>query len=228
MKAAMRTIGAALGIVLLAAGAAPAQLTQPSSVADGMGAWSAGGDWVHVSAGGQPGGIAVATFADRLNSAGFLGCAVLRPDLDGDGDGLADEIDPDNDGDGLWDIPEVTGAAFWPATPTDVNNPDTDGDGVTDLAEAGAQTDPLDDAVYLHFTRIERDAGGDVELDWQARENYLYQLYRLDPTNGLPGVYVADVRAPAGGVGPWAVVTASNTVAGSSDRQTFYLQVVGP
>lgn len=217
------------GFLLLSAGAGWAQIAQPSSVADGSGARSAGGDLIHVSAGAQPGGIGVSRSGTTLNSAGFLGGAILRPDRDGDGDGLPDEIDPDNDEDGLWDLDEVAGTGFSPITATDLNEPDSDGDGATDGAEAGAQTDPLDATAYLHFTRIERDASGDVALDWMARENWLYQVYRIELATGLPGTYLADVRAPAvGGAGPWAVLTAGYTNAGTDVRQTYYLKVVGP
>ncbi|MGD9781247.1 MAG: thrombospondin type 3 repeat-containing protein [Kiritimatiellia bacterium] len=228
MKTATR-IWAVLGLFLLAAGAGRAQISQIPSVADGSGARSSGGDLEHVSAGAQPGGIGVARSGTMLNYAGFLGGAMLCPGLDRDGDGLADEIDPDNDGDVLWDLDELDGSAFAPLTATDLNEADTDGDGATDGEEAGAQTDPLDPDVFLHFTRIGRDAADDVALDWMARQNWLYRLYRYDPTNGLPGTYVDAVRAPAvGGVGLWAVVTAAYTNAGMDDRQTYYLEVVGP
>ncbi len=231
MQAAKRiwTAGAVFGLLFLAAGAGRAQISQLPSVADGSGARSAGGDLVHVSAGAQPGGIGVARAGTTLNSAGFLGGAILRPDLDGDGDGLANEIDPDNDGDLLWDLDEIAGSAFAPITATDLNDPDTDDDGATDGEEAGTQTDPLDGSVYLHFTRIERDPADNVAMDWMARQNWLYQVYRIDLTNGLPGTYLADVRAPAvGGAGPWAVVTAAYTNAGTDARRIYYLKVVGP
>ena len=224
-----RTIGAVFGLLFLAGGAGWAQISQPSSVADGSGARSAGGDLEHVSAGAQPGGIGVSRSGTTLNYAGFLGGAILRPGLDGDGDGLADETDPDNDGDNLWDLDEIAGSAFSPITATDLNEADTDGDGATDGEEAGAQTDPLDPDVYLHFTRIAQDTAGNMALDWMARQNWLYHLYRYDPTNGLPGTYVDAVRAPAvGGVGLWAVVTAGYADAGTDVRQTYYLKVVGP
>ena len=227
MQTATR-IWAVFGLLFLAAGAGRAQISQPSSVADGSGARSAGGDLIGVTAGAQPGGIGVSRAGTMLNSAGFLGGAILRPDLDGDGDGMADEIDPDNDGDLLWDLDEIAGSAFSPTTATDINDPDTDGDGATDGEEAGAQTDPLDAAAYLHFTRIAREAAG-TALDWEARQNWLYHLYRIDLTNGLPGTYVDAVRAPAvGGAGPWAVVAAGCTNAGTDVRQTYYLKVVGP
>lgn len=229
MKPKGRILGAVFGLLFLAAGAGRAQISQIPSVADGSGARSAGGDLEHVSAGAQPGGVGVARSGTTLNYAGFLGGAILRPDLDRDGDGMADEIDPDNDGDNLWDLDEIDGSAFAPLTATDLNEADTDGDGATDGEEAGAQTDPLDPDVFLHFTRIARDAADDVALDWMARQNWLYHLYRYDPTNGLPGTYVDAVRAPAvGGAGLWAVVTAAYTNAGLDDRRTYYLKVVGP
>ena len=227
MKTAGRIIGAVIGLLFLAAGASRAQISQLPSVADGSGARSAGGDMAHVSAGAQPGGIGVARAGTLLNSAGFLGGAILRPDLDRDGDGMADEIDPDNDGDALWDLDEIAGSAFAPVTVTDLNDSDTDNDGATDGEEAGAQTDPLDIDAYLHFTRIARDTAG-IALDWEARENWRYHIYRIDLTNGLPGTYVAEVRAPLGSVGPWAVVTASGTADGMDARQTYYLKVIGP
>lgn len=229
MKTAGRIIGAAIGLLFLAAGAGRAQIAQVPLVADGSGARSAGGNLVHASAGAQPGGIGVARAGTTLNSAGFLGGAILRPDLDGDDDGMADEFDPDNDGDRLWDLDEIAGSAFAPVTATDLNDPDTDDDGATDGEEAGAQTDPLDDSVYLHFTRIEREPADNMALDWLARQNWLYQLYCIDLTNGLPGMYLADVRAPAvGGVGAWAVVTAAYTNAATDPCRIYYLKVVGP
>lgn len=229
MKTAGRIIGVVFGLLFLGSAAGWAQISQIPSVADGSGGRSAGGDLAHVSAGGQPGGIGVARSGTLLNSAGFLGGAILRPDLDRDEDGLADEIDPDNDGDLLWDLDEIAGTAFAPLTATDLNESDSDGDGATDGEEAGAQTDPQDGSIYLHFTRVERDTSDNVALDWMARQNWLYRIYRFDPTNGLPGTHLADVRAPAvGGAGPWAVLTAGYTNAGTDVRRAYYVQVLGP
>lgn len=232
MKTALRMLGAALGFLLLASGAGWAQFTQPCSVADGSGARSAGGGLEHVSAGAQPGGISVSRSGTMLNAAGFLGGAILCPDLDRDGDGLADEIDPDNDGDSLWDLDEIAGSAFAPLTATDLNNPDSDDDGSPDGAEAGAQTDPLDADVYLHFTRMAAGPlDGETTLDWMAHQGYWYGVYRMSSIDGgLPGTHIADVQAPSvGGIGLWAVVTATQTVAaGSATSRFYYVRVIGP
>jgi len=228
MKVATRLFGVGLGFLFLSAGLLSAQLTQPCSVADGSGARSEGGDWIHVSAGAQPGGIARSESGAVMNYSGFLGCAILRPDLDTDGDGLADEIDLDNDNDGLGDTLEMAGTAFGPATPTEINNPDSDSDGVTDGAEAGAQTNPSDGTHYLHFTQFIRSGGDDMEMNWVARENYLYKVYQIDLTNGLPGTFLTNVRAPLGGIGLWEVVTATHTAIGADLNQNYYIEVIGP
>ena len=231
MKTVTRMLGAVSGFLFLSADMASAQLAQPCSVADGSGARSTGGDLISVTADAQPGGIAVSTAGAIMNYAGFLGCAILRPNLDTDGDGMADEIDPDNDNDWLWDTQELDGSVFGPATSTEMNDPDSDDDGATDGEEAAAQTNPLDITHYLHFTRfVPGNAGDEMTMSWVARSNYLYKVYRVDDLkSGLPGTYVTDVRAPMGGVGLWAIVTATNTVnvAGAACR-SYYVWVIGP
>ncbi len=82
--------------------------------------------------------------------AGFLqAVAVRRPDLDTDGDGVPDELDRDNDGDGLFDIDEITGAAFGGHAATDPNNPDTSGDGMSDGDKARGR-----ESLFVVFGRL--------------------------------------------------------------------------
>jgi len=93
--------------------------------------------------------------------------ALIRPDIDTDGDGIANAIDPDDDNDGLTDIQEKTKG-------TDPLLSDTDGDGSSDKVDIfplnkdeyldsdndgiGNNADPDDDNDGL--TDIEEDING--------------------------------------------------------------------
>ena len=191
------TAGVALFASLLSAGA---QFTNRSSVLDGSGTISSGGGYTNISAAGQPGGIAVSTGGSYVNQAGFLNTFSLKPSLDSDGDGLADEIDMDNDHDQLADATELAGSAFSPITPTLINLADTDGDGIADSAEAVAGSNPTDPNSLLEIVAI-TNAAGSRFITWQAR-------------GGNQKTYI--VRGANTAFGPYTTVVFSNTVAGGS------------
>jgi len=194
---------------------AHAQYTNKSSVLDGSGARSSGGNFTNISASGQPGGVVVSSGGTFVNQAGFLNTFMLKPDLDTDGDGLADELDQDNDNDGLADAREISGSGFNPTTPTQVNATDTDGDGASDGAEAAAGTDPTNIDALLNIIRIAQ-AGGQ-EVGWIARGGKTYILHAR--TNLLAGNFdPIATNTAVGGVAPWfittnAIVDASNNLA---------------
>jgi len=221
----MRTFAVALLVSVTAALSAQAQLAQPSSVLDGSGTRSSGGTYNHISAAGQPGGMSESSSGQLVNQAGFLHTFFLRPDLDTDGDGLPDEADSDNDGDTLADLTELTGSAFNPVTPTEVNVADTDSDGAADGAEAAAGTDPTDPSVALQFVAVSRNPTADVcAVAWLARGNHektyvLREHISLLLTNAL----VCFSNTVAGGAPPWYVVT--NWVAVTTPTNAAFYRV---
>lgn len=204
-----------------------AQIVQKSSVADASGTRATGGTFTHLSAGGQPGGIAVSSAGNWLNQAGFLNTFFLRRDLDTDSDGLPNEADLDNDGDTLLDIEELTGVAFLPMTPTDPNMADTDGDDSPDSDEAEAGTDPTDANASLRVIAFER-TNFVQRISWLARGNNErgYLLYRSPGLNPWEDELAASNRV-AGGTPPWYVVT--NTIFdGTTSTAAFYRVEVKP
>lgn len=207
--------------LLLCAVSASAQYTNWSSVLDGSGTRSSGGAYTNISAAGQPGGITTSSGGGYVNQAGFLNTFALKPALDTDGDGLADELDQDNDNDGLADAAEIEGAGFNPATATLVNLADTDGDGQLDGWEAVAGTDPTDANAILEITAI-TNAGASRVVAWVARSNKTYRLLRSD--NGLlpPTNVVATVTPTAFAAAPWYVLTNLTADAGAASNRVFY------
>jgi hypothetical protein len=218
----MRTILLA-ALLWLCAVAAPAQYTNGSSVLDSSGARSSGRLFAHLSAAGQPGGIAASAGGGYVNQAGFLNTFLLQPALDTDGDGLADELDQDNDNDGLADVLEINGSSFAPVSPTLVNEADTDGDGAMDGGEATAGTDPNDFTAQLEITSITNSAG-QRHVAWIARGNHqrTYVL-RAAPDALQPYGVVLYSNTVAGGSFPWYVVT--NTVADAVDSDLLFYAV---
>lgn len=217
----------AIAMAVTMAATAQGQLAQPSSVADAVGSRSTGGPYSHISAGGQPGGIAQSFGASFIHQAGFLNTFFLKPGLDTDGNGLPDEADADNDGDMLTDITELTGVGFSPITVTDLNRADTDGDAVSDGSEAVAGTDPTDPTLYFRLVSLQTTTGG-VKVGWVARGNN-DRTYVLNKRAGLleGGEQVIFSNTVAGGSPPWFVVT--NAVLDAvSTSQTFYHVRVRP
>jgi len=179
--------------------------TNRSSVLDGAGSWSSGGSYSNLSAAAQPGGIAVSSGGGYVNYAGFLNTFLLKPGLDSDTDGLADENDSDNDNDSLTDLAEISGSSFSPPTATDVNNPDADDDDVTDGEESVAGTDPKDGEANLRIVSIDR-SGSNPEVQWIARQGKEYRLRGSDGSYSPPQSVVG---VSTGGLanGPWFATT---------------------
>ena len=198
-----------LGMLVLGlATGGSAQFVQECSVADGAGGRMTGGGLISIAAVAQPGAVAVSSGGAYTHYAGFLGCAILLPNLDTDADGLADELDPDNDDDGLTDLAETTGGEFDPLTTTDLNDPDSDDDGASDGAEAVAGTNPLDENAYLRITDLTVSADSPATVTWTARGGKTYRLWHEDDLVGGAGGLIGYVLA-FGGVAPWFETSAN-------------------
>ncbi len=212
-----------LATAVLAAGAPE----KTSSVINGAGGRSSGGSLELVSSVAQPGGVKTSRNGDLVLQAGFLNTFSLKPELDTDGDGLANEADPDNDNDGLGDEEELAGSAFIPATVTDLNNRDSDGDGASDGDEAGAGTNPQDNTMYLHITSIAKEAAGGVTVAWQAKAGKRYAVYALDSADApRPGTKIGTDVTATGGTGPWYATHAEKVDAMELAKRFYYVKVV--
>jgi hypothetical protein len=214
-------------LAVLLAPAAWGQFTNKSSVLDGSGTTSAGGTFTNISAAGQPGGIAESSGGGFINQAGFLNTFFMKPGLDTDGDGLANEADPDNDNDALADASEIGGGAFNPNTVTLVNLRDSDGDGMSDGQESVSGTDPNDPNARLALVSI-TNAAGNRQVAWLARGDSVKKYAVKTTTNALqPYATVIFSNTVAGGSGPWFPVT--NAIADSSVTNVeFYAVEVYP
>ena len=220
--------GFTYGLLMLALtwASSPAQRTNTSSVLDSSGTRSTGGSFTNISAAGQPGGIAESAGGGLIHQAGFLHTFFLRPDLDTDGDGIANEADPDNDNDGLTDSTEIGGDAFDPATATMVNQLDTDEDGMSDGQEAIAGSDPTDVGAHLYITSIV-NTNGTREVAWFARSNKTYRVLASDYGYTLPTNELITVTASGFATAPWYSLT--NTVFdGTTTNARFYAVEVLP
>ncbi len=212
-----------IGLCIATGGAA--QVVQECSVVDGAGGRATGAGLTSLTAVAQPGAVSVSAGGVYTHYAGFLGCAILLPNLDTDADGLADELDPDNDNDGLTDLDETAGGQFNPTTPTDLNNPDSDDDGTADGDEAVAGTDPLDDTAYLHITDL--SVSGPATVTWTARGGKTYRLWYEDDLVGGAGGLVTTITA-IGGVAPWfeTSATADDPAPGVAPHRAYIIEVL--
>jgi len=223
----MKSIGISLCTALTWWGAltAQAQFTNRSSVLDSSGTLASGGAFTNISAAGQPGGIATASGGNFVNQAGFLNTFSLKPGLDTDGDGLADELDQDNDNDGLADGTEIGGGAFNPASATLVNLADTDGDGQLDGWEAVAGTDPNNVNALLELIAISNAPAG-RSVVWLARgNNEKTYIVRAATDPRQPYATVLFSNTVAGGTAPWYAVTTSIAHATASNAQFYAVEV---
>jgi len=211
------------GAVMALALTATAQITQTSSVLDGMGTRSTGGSYTHIGAGGQPGGIATSQGGSFYNQAGFLNTFFLKPGLDTDGNGLPDEADWDNDGDLLSDLDEIIGGLFNPTSPTNPNNVDSDNDGMSDYQEMIAGTDPNNPDALLEIIRI--NTAGGQEVRWVARGGKTYVVHAR--TNLLAGSFAPiATNLAVGGVAPWFVVTNTVVDVTALDAEFYAVEVL--
>lgn len=216
----------ALMLLLVLAGSVAAQFTNRSSVLDSSGTRSTGGGFTNVSAAGQPGGIATSSGGSLVNQAGFLSTFSLKPDLDTDGDGLADELDQDNDNDGLVDDTEIGGSAFTPTSATLVNLADTDGDGQLDGWEAAAGTDPNNINALLELIAISNSVSG-RGIAWLARgNNEKTYIVRATTDPRQPYATVVFSNTVAGGIAPWFAVTTAIAHATASNVQFYAVEVL--
>lgn len=212
-------------VACVAVSSAHAQFTNSSTVLDGSGTVSSGGGYTNISAAGQPGGIAESSGGGYVNQAGFLNTFVLKPGLDTDGDGLANELDQDNDNDQLGDAAEIAGAGFSPTSPTLVNVADTDGDGMADGFESVSGTDPNDLNAHLRFVAISNSASG-RDVAWLARGNSeRTYVVRTAPAPGLPLSTVIFSNTLAGGAAPWFAITTTLVHASASNTQFYAVEV---
>ena len=112
---------------------------------------------------------------------GIISDAVVNTwfDMDTDGDGIKNNLDPDDDNDGLPDTYENQHAFLDPLSSTDATQ-DQDSDGLTNLQEYQAGSDP-----------IKKDTDRDGLSDKYEVDN------NLDPTDGICPAWVC------GGLGGW-------------------------
>lgn len=222
----MTRIATTISVLFAALLTAEAQFTNRSSVLDGSGTTSSGGSYTNISAAGQPGGIAVSSGGGYVNQAGFLNTFSLKPSLDSDGDGLADEIDMDNDNDQLADATELAGTAFSPGTPTLLNVADSDGDGIPDGAEAIAGTNPTDVNSLLEIVAI-TNAAGSRFITWQARGGN-QKTYVVRGANSAFGPYTTVVfsNTVAGGLSPWFDTIGNATDPAAATNRFFAVEVL--
>ena len=216
----------ALIVLLLPACVLAQTFSNIASVVDGSGMATGGDTYSNLSAVAQPGGVVVSSGGTLVNYAGFLNTFSLKDELDTDGDGLANEVDCDNDDDSLDDVTELTGTAFDPNTPTDLNNADSDLDGLSDSEEAIAGTNPEDASASFKLTGVEGTSG--ITLTWIGRGGNTYDIYCGDSlTAGITNfLHTTNV---IGGSSPWYVTTnrcVDNTVLLTNKR--FYRITVKP
>jgi hypothetical protein len=216
-----------LALLLLSGPALAQTYRNLSSVHDGSGIMSTntvsigGKDYRHVSAAGQPGGIATNASGSLNNYAGFLQAVDIKhPNQDTDGDGVPDEISTDNDGDHLTDLAEVEGSGFSPATGTGVNKADTDGDGIDDGREQRAGTDPTDINANLEIVDIRKTASG-KEITYIARSDKPYTIRGSDGSFQEPSSDLG-TDTESGGAGAWMVRTNTFTDSSVNTNARYY------
>jgi len=201
--------------------------TNTSHTLDATGQWSTGGMLSNITAVAQSGGVAISSGGVLWNQAGFLNTFVLKPGLDTDADGLADEEDTDNDNDALTDCSELDGSGFSPATATNPNTPDSDSDGALDGAEAAAGTDPSDPYAFLRFVSINCTPDS-VQLGWFARSNKTYRVMTASAITNPFTNLLAEVTVHAAAAAPWYVVTNYYDDTAFTATNLFYRVLVVP
>jgi hypothetical protein len=185
---------------------------QGCGVLDGAGGSMSNGAHRMLIAAHQPWPVGPSASSAHLHHSGFLQAFTLRPGLDVDGDGVADEHDPDNDNDGLSDALELSGGAFDPPSASDPQRADSDGDGAPDGGEADAGTDPADAQSTFQIVGIAVN-GGQVAVVWTSRAGYRYTLLGAASPGALASApqELTAVTA-ASGTGDWQTGLATGQV----------------
>jgi len=199
--------------------------TETARVLDAAGGVSTNAQLGNTSAVGQGLPVGMNRNLAVVNYSGFLNAYGARPDLDHDGDGVADENDLDDDNDGLEDRTELAGTAFDPNTPTEVFTADSDADGAGDGKEAGAGTNPFDPGSLLKITDVEIK-GSEVVVTWISRGGYLYEILSGASIEALGAPVVLDTVTAEGGVAPWFETVSRSTNSAAGEREFIRIRRV--
>lgn len=138
----------------------------------------------------------------EFNFAGFLQPGALDLQIDTDGDGIPDIVDPDSDNDGLSDMDELLGTYFGGLS-TDPKSGDTDGDGVSDYGEWEAGTNPDDEESVFKITQIIPVSPMEVRIRFNSIGGRQYELFRSTSATDLSESVSIDGTEGAPGVGPF-------------------------
>lgn len=138
----------------------------------------------------------------EFNFAGFLQPSDMDIQLDTDGDGIPDVVDPDSDNDGLSDVDEVLGTHFG-GVATDAKSNDTDGDGVNDYGEWESGTNPDDEASVFKITQITPISPTEVKIRFNSVGGRQYELFRSTSMGDLDAAASIDGTEGAPGAGPF-------------------------
>ncbi|MCZ7591638.1 MAG: hypothetical protein M5U15_05570 [Kiritimatiellae bacterium] len=136
----------------------------------------------------------------EFNFAGFLQPTGVDLQLDTDGDGIPDVVDPDSDNDGLSDVDELLGTYFG-GVATDSKNHDTDGDGMSDYGELESGTNPDDEASVFRITQITPISPTEVRIRFNSIGGRQYELFRATNMDGLDAAASIDGTEGAPGNG---------------------------
>ena len=181
--------------------------TNETSIATTSGGWVTGGGISQVFTVGCSSHSTFSAVQEFVIYENLIGSSMLNQNLDTDNDGLTDEFDIDNDNDGLQDLDEITGSAFSPNTPTDVNTIDSDGDQSSDKEESLAGTNPNDPSTYLCILDALTHSDGTITLTWLARQGKEYHILAHDSPKICLSTNVIASSIGGTGSGPWLVTT---------------------
>ncbi len=171
-------------------------------------------------------GIPASTLAasNHFGYSGFLNNFVFNPDLDNDGDTVADENDPDDDNDGLTDLTELNGVGI-PPVATNPFLADSDSDGFADSNEVAAGTNPLDPYSLLLLSL--HASPGQLDFTWDARAGKQYRLicgYSLAELLSAP--QTVDTISTNGGAPPWFEVPIQIFYSPTTNQAFYAIEIV--